>query len=91
MTLDQIEAGQEGRRNGVHWQTPVLSLMQAARKTGLVFEQCKECLGAGYTKATLLDTPKQIALLAKYDPHAAVRVQYERCSRCDGAGGFVHD
>lgn len=89
MTLDQIEARQEDRRNGELWPQPCPSLKQAAMKTGLAFIQCEKCHGAGYTKATLLDTPKQIKILAKLDPCGEPHIQYDRCPRCDGAGGFV--
>lgn len=90
MTMDQIEAGQAERRNGEwhQWTVPP-SLQQAARKAGLNFEQCDKCMGAGFLSATLLDTFKQILILAKADPHGEPHIAYERCPRCDGAGGFV--
>ena len=91
MTLDQIEAAREDRRNGALWPQPCPSLMQVARKTGLDFTQCDNCRGAGWTKATLLDTPKQIQLLAKLDPSGEPHIQYDKCPRCDGAGGFVSE
>ena len=91
MTLDQIEAAREDRRNGELWPQPCPSLMQVARKTGLDFTQCEKCKGAGYTKATLLATAKQIAIMAEHDPRGEIPIQYDRCPRCDGAGGFVYE
>jgi len=89
MTLDQIEEMQGERRRGEHpWHVPP-SLKQSAKRVGLAFQQCGQCHGAGYTKATLLDTPEQIRILAKADPNGTPHVAYDRCSRCDGAGGYV--
>lgn len=90
MTLDQIEGAQAERRKGEwhQWTVPP-SLQRAARKVGLNFEQCDQCRGAGYLKATLLDTLKQIRILAQSDPQGEPHIAYERCPRCDGAGGFV--
>jgi Zn-finger nucleic acid-binding protein len=91
MTLDQIEAYREDRRNGELNPQPCPSLMQVARRTGLGFTQCPKCRGSGYTKATLLDTPKQIQIMAAHDPKGEVHIQYDRCPQCDGAGGFVRE
>lgn len=81
-TLDQIEE----RRRG---EEPSLSLQQAANNVRLPFQQCPECKGNGYTKATLLLSPKAMEVLVRECPKEAVPIQYDRCSRCDGAGGWI--
>ncbi len=82
MTFDQIEEIRRG-------EGPSLSLEQAAHNVGLNFQQCPDCRGAGYTCATLLASPKAIHLLAQYLPKEPVPIQYDRCARCDGAGGWI--
>lgn len=82
MTLDQIEEIRAG-------QEPSLSLRKAAANVRLPFEQCDECRGHGYTKATLLLSPKALWVLAKECPHEPVPIQYDRCGRCGGAGGWI--
>ena len=91
MTLDQIEALREDRREGHLWPQPCPSLKQSAQRVGLSFIQCEKCHGAGYTKATLLDMPDEIYLLAQHFPDREVKIQYDRCPRCDGAGCFVSE
>lgn len=82
MTLDQIEEQRRG-------EEPSLSLQQAAANTRLPFEQCPECKGNGWTKATLLLSPRAMEVLARECPNEPVAIQYDRCPRCTGAGGFV--
>jgi hypothetical protein len=82
MTLDQIEEMRRG-------EEPSLSLQQAARNTGLGFTQCPDCKGNGYTKATSLLSPKALHVLAIHCPKEPVPIQYDKCCRCDGTGGFI--
>lgn len=82
MTLDQIEEQRRG-------DEPSLSLEQAARNVGLPFERCSECKGNGYTKATLLVSPTALAALAEACPKEPIPIQYDRCTRCNGAGGWL--
>ncbi len=82
LTFDQIKEIRQGHK-------PSLSLQQAARNVGLDFQQCPNCRGAGYTKAHLLVSPKTIQIMAKELPDAPVPIQYDRCNRCDGAGGWI--
>lgn len=78
-TLDQIEEVRRG-------DEPSLSLRQAANNARLPFTQCKRCKGNGWTKATLLDTPKQIQAASGDEIH----IQYDRCPDCDGTGGKLN-
>jgi DnaJ-class molecular chaperone len=82
MTLDQIEELRAGHERS-------LSLRQAAANVGLPFEQCPDCKGNGYTKATMLLSTRAIMVLARECPKEPVPIQYERCPRCDGAGGWI--
>jgi DnaJ-class molecular chaperone len=82
LTFDQIEEQRRG-------EEPSLSLQEAARNTGLPFKQCPECNGNGYTKATLLLSPQALWALAKECPKEPVPIQYDKCSRCDGVGGWL--
>ena len=75
--IDEIRAGHE----------PSLSLQQAARLTGLNFMQCPECRGNGYTRETLLASARVIERCK--DLNELVPIQYERCRRCDGTGGWI--
>ena len=84
MTLDQIEE----RRCG---EEPSLSLQQAAANVRLPFQQCSDCKGRGFTKATLLLSPKVLHVLARECPNEPVPIQYDRCARCDGAGGWIKE
>jgi len=82
-TLDQIEEVQRG-------EEPSLSLRQAALNVRLPFIQCNTCKGNGWTRATLLDTPKQIQILAAAGDKGPLHIQRDRCPNCDGAGGFIN-
>jgi DnaJ-class molecular chaperone len=82
VTLDQIEEVRLGHK-------PSLSLQQAAHGVGIAFEQCTECNGNGWTKATLLASMSAIEALAKACPNEPVPIQYERCQRCNGSGGWL--
>ena len=83
MTLDEIE---EMRRGEFH---PSPSLQKAANSVGLGFRQCPNCKGRGFTKATLLISAKGLHALATATPREFLPIQYDRCSRSDGTGGFV--
>ncbi len=67
---------------------PSLSLHQLAQNAGIPFEQCPECNGRGWARATLLASMVAIRVLAKACPNEPVPVQYDRCSRCQGDGGW---
>ena len=73
-TLDQLDAELERFR---------------AKNVGLPFERCSECKGNGYTKATLLVSPTALAALVEARPKEPVPIQYDRCTRCNGAGGWL--
>jgi hypothetical protein len=88
MTLDQIEDVRDSLRRGGDGQ-PSLSLQRAAQNVRLPFEQCHECNGKGWTKATLLASMTAIELLARHLPNEPVPIQYDRCPRCHGSGGLV--
>jgi len=84
LTFDQIEETRldpEGKHS--------LSLQQAARNVGIPFEQCPECKGSGYTRAILLVSMTEIEALAKVSPNGMPPVQYDRCERCHGSGGWL--
>lgn len=81
-TYDQIEELRRGEK-------PSLSLRQAAKGVGIDFIQCDECRGSGYTKATLLTSPRALHILAELVPNELVPIQYERCTTCFGSGGFL--
>jgi hypothetical protein len=81
-TLDQIEELRRGN-------APGLTLQQAARKAGLPYQQCTECKGRGFTKATMLLSKKALDLMIRELPNDPPAIQYERCPRCGGAGGFT--
>lgn len=82
MTFDQIEEARRG-------ETPRLSLQQAARNVRLGFQQCPNCRGAGYTKATLLASPRALEILSRECPKEMIPIQFDKCFRCDGAGGWI--
>lgn len=82
MTLDQIEEMRKGNAPGP-------SLQSAAKRVGIGFQQCHECGGRGFTKATLLVSSKGMRALTAACPKELPPIQYERCQRCDGVGGFV--
>lgn len=82
MTLDQIEELRRG-------STPSVSLQHAAGGVGLAFEQCSDCKGRGFTKATLLLSTRALHALAVACPKEPIPIQYDRCGRCRGAGGWV--
>ena len=88
LTFAQIEDARESLRRGGDGK-PALSLQQAAVNVGLKFEQCSECRGAGYTKATLLVSMTEIEALAKVNPNGTPPIQYDRCGRCHGDGGWL--
>jgi hypothetical protein len=83
MTLDQIEE----MRRGEYDISP--SLQKASQSVGLGFRQCPDCRGRGFTKATLLVSVKAMQALARDTPKEFPPIQYDRCFRCDGTGGFV--
>jgi hypothetical protein len=87
-TFDQIEDARDSLRRGGDGQ-PALSLQQAAHNVGLSFEQCDECRGSGYTKATLLASMIEIEALMRINPNGALPIQYDRCIRCHGSGGWL--
>lgn len=82
LTLDQIEDLRVGG-------SCALSLQQAAENSGTPFRRCEECRGRGFTRATLLLSPVEMQTLAIAHPDANPAIQYERCMKCGGAGGFV--
>jgi DnaJ-class molecular chaperone len=88
MTFDQIEDARDSLSRGGDGK-PCLSLQQAADNVGLPFEQCPECKGNGWTTATLLVSMMAIEALAKACPNDPVPIQYERCNRCHGSGGWL--
>ena len=88
LTFAQIEDSRDSLRRGGDGE-PALSLAEAARNVGLRFEQCPKCQGAGHTKATLLVFMTEIEALAKVNPNGSPPVQYDRCERCNGDGGWL--
>lgn len=87
-TYAQIEDHRDSLSRGGDGQ-PALSLQQAADNTGLPFEQCDKCKGRGYTKAMLLLSMAEIEALAKVNPNGEPPIQYVRCERCHGDGGWL--
>lgn len=83
LTFNQIEELRQGN------EAPSRSLQSAARNVNIEFEQCPECKGHGYTKATLLASMTAIEALAKVCPTELVPIQYDRCERCHGDGGWL--
>ena len=83
LTFNQIEELWQGNK------VPSRSLQSAARNVGIDFEQCQECKGHGYTKATLLASMTAIEALSKVCPGEPVPIQYDRCERCHGDGGWL--
>ena len=83
LTFNQIEELRQGN------EVPSRSLQSAARNVGIEFEQCPECNGHGYTKATLLASMTVIAAMAKECPKEPVPILYDRCERCHGDGGWL--
>ena len=82
VTFNQIEEIRRGDQ-------PSLSLKQAAYNAGISFETCLECKGNGWTKATLLASATAIEAVAKVCPKELVPIQYDRCERCHGDGGWL--
>ena len=81
-TFNQIEEMRRGEK-------PSLSLQQAARGVGINFEQCPVCKGSGWTKATLLASPRALHAIAETCPNESVPIQYDRCDHCQGDGGWL--
>jgi DnaJ-class molecular chaperone len=98
MTLDQIEECREHLQKTGHWPTQwemehliSVSLMQAARGSGMKFRQCETCRGNGFTKMTLLMSARALTVLARECPDEPVPIQYDKCPVCEGTGGFVSE
>jgi len=85
LTYNQIEETRDPRSDG----KPSLSLQQAARNVGLDFKRCPECKGRGYTKATLLVSMTEVEALARVKSNGTLPIQYDRCERCRGDGGWL--
>jgi len=82
LTFSQIEEVRRG-------EEPSLSLARAAANVGIGFKQCPECKGNGWTRATLLVSMREIEILAKECSAGEVPIQYDRCDRCRGVGGWI--
>lgn len=89
MTFNQIEEVRQGHKPSLSLEQAYNNLVRLRRASGLTFERCPECRGHGWTKATLLPSVKAIEVLARECPDETPAIQYDRCERCRGDGGWL--